>query len=268
MHRAPSRGDEEAPRPRSRSRQRSSGRQRLTFGRHFGRRYSEVAQSDPGYCRWALSIGHPQGDLRHFVQWLQRRNSAPEEYGDDDEGESEEEADDLEHEESSMPLGRYAPGPFFLNNVNDFSGILGRIQVQIEQAAARLGELRQRQVDKPERRVCSSEMLKLLIEQLPRVTYSASLFSGTPHPESCPICMEDFAAWESGQASEIVLTPCLHTFHVGCISGWLGKRHECPSCRWDITDLGEEQAMSSSSGVNRAAMRLPENLEIVVSDEE
>eukprot|EP00438_Fugacium_kawagutii_P017570 Skav222233 [mRNA] locus=scaffold3059:794:6204:- [translate_table: standard] len=92
----------------------------------------------------------------------------------------------------------------------------------------------------------SRNQLTTLIEQLPRVPFSASLFSGQTHQQSCPICMEDFGAWEAGSALEIVITPCFHTFHVGCISGWLGKRrglsHDCPTCRWDIRDSGEQQA--------------------------
>lgn len=55
------------------------------------------------------------------------------------------------------------------------------------------------------------------------------------------------------------MTPCFHTFHLGCIAGWLSRRHECPTCRWDIRDFGEEQAMSSSG-----CARVPENLQIVV----
>jgi len=226
----------------SRGRSRSSGRRgrlgvhtRLTFGRHVDRTYGEVLRTEPSYVEWALSVPRPQGDLRHFVAWLRLVMEVDE----DEEGAwSDSELFDEEEEEEE-------------EEEEDYSHHSAGHQIQA--------------LENQRRQRGSADMLKALIEQLPRVPFSANLFSGTPHPESCPICMEDFSAWEPGQPSEIVITPCLHTFHVGCISGWLGRRHDCPSCRWDIRDSGEQQAMSSSSsGLRR---RLSSNL-IEVSDDE
>merc|ERR1712151_622078 len=75
-----------------------------------------------------------------------------------------------------------------------------------------------------------------ILERLPQVAYSAELFSGEPHPESCPICMEDFGASEQLASSTILLTPCLHAYHEHCLRGWLEKNKNtfCPSCRWDL----------------------------------
>merc|ERR1712039_155386 len=79
-----------------------------------------------------------------------------------------------------------------------------------------------------------------ILARLPRVQYTAQHFSGEPYPEVCPICMEDFGpAADESKKDEIVLTPCLHPFHEHCLSGWLVKHSECPSCRWDVADNGE-----------------------------
>merc|ERR1712187_44306 len=67
-------------------------------------------------------------------------------------------------------------------------------------------------------------------------TYSASLFSGSPHPTTCPICMDDWTE----VSGDIVLTPCLHVFHETCLRGWLARCVDCPSCRWDISKLGDQ----------------------------
>merc|ERR1712032_1013622 len=79
-----------------------------------------------------------------------------------------------------------------------------------------------------------------LVAQLPRIAYSPQLFSGEPYQEACPICMENFDPSESDATDhQIVLTPCLHAFHEPCLSSWLRKHVECPSCRWDVTNTGE-----------------------------
>lgn len=228
----PSRSSRDRSRSSGGGRRRRRGFQtRLTFGRHADRTYGEVLRTEPSYVEWALSVPRPQGDLRHFVAWLRQMISDEDEEGpgawsDSDLFDEEEEEEDYSHHSAAgHPAAREA-------------------------------------LESQRRQRGSTDMLKAVIAQLPRVPFSANLFSGTPHPESCPICMEDFSAWETGQPSEIVITPCFHTFHVGC---WLGRRHDCPSCRWDIRDSGEQQAMSSSSsGLRR---RLSSKL-IEVSDDE
>eukprot|EP00927_Polykrikos_kofoidii_P080659 TRINITY_DN77581_c0_g1_i1.p1 TRINITY_DN77581_c0_g1~~TRINITY_DN77581_c0_g1_i1.p1 ORF type:complete len:315 (+),score=21.38 TRINITY_DN77581_c0_g1_i1:59-1003(+) len=80
------------------------------------------------------------------------------------------------------------------------------------------------------------------VDQLPRVPFKKDLFSGSPHPEECPICLEE---WQS-TSGEIVLTPCLHVFHVSCLGGWIVERNDCPTCRWDLKNTGEENALRTS----------------------
>ncbi|CAE7524612.1 rnf43, partial [Symbiodinium pilosum] len=246
--------------PRRRRRRRRDPR--LTFGRHNGMTYSEVARHHPGYVQWALSQPNPTGGLRTFVAWVRARQpqtsrSADEEVSCDSSG-SEVSLTGFEDDSDAAS----EPPPMQAQELD-----------QLMERAARLSEgmiqhLRRRLDpggDEPR-----PSRASVLVAELPRVRYSAGLFSGAPHPQSCPICMEDFTVWEAGQDAEIVMTPCLHTFHVGCLQGWLKRRPECPTCRWDITDLGAEKAFDSSCcNVPQARpFVLPSNLEIVVSDDE
>merc|ERR1712224_203819 len=97
--------------------------------------------------------------------------------------------------------------------------------------------------------------------RLPRVAYTAQLFSGDPYPVACPICMEDFGPCEDESSKqEIVLTPCLHPFHEHCLSGWLVKHRECPSCRWDVTDTGENSGQSASAELTPPQLLIPREL--------
>lgn len=103
-----------------------------------------------------------------------------------------------------------------------------------------------------------------VVKALPRVPFSTALFSGEPHPQSCPICMEDFEEVVSA-CRQIVLTPCFHVFHENCLRGWVVRRRECPSCRWDITNLGEKEALAQRVAALAAA---PPAGVIDISDDE
>lgn len=46
------------------------GQQRIQFGRHAGKSFEELAQADPGYCRWALVQPNPSGQLAQFTEYL------------------------------------------------------------------------------------------------------------------------------------------------------------------------------------------------------
>mmetsp|Transcript_20972 Transcript_20972/g.39409 ORF Transcript_20972/g.39409 Transcript_20972/m.39409 type:complete len:303 (+) Transcript_20972:80-988(+) len=292
-----SRSTSRRPRRRRRrdSRSRSSSRRsrrrgdalspRMTFGRHAGMRYHEVVQQYPGYVHWARSQSNPSGGLRQFVSWLERtygpdprRPRSP----DDDENEipSEEDFSDPE-----SPLGDDLEDDLGLADLDVFQLNIAQLMVQrmmgrqrqdgpfpsphARHPAAARDAVRPPLASQGSSGRRGSLRVSQLLDELPRLTYSVSLFSGNPHPESCPICMEDFAAWEAGQDTEIVMTPCLHTFHIGCVRGWLKRRPECPTCRWDITDLGAEKAFDSSCGdAPQVPQRAPDDLEIVVSDDD
>lgn len=74
---------------------------------------------------------------------------------------------------------------------------------------------------------------------LEKVPYREDIFEDgniDKHPESCPICLENFAV---GQ--DIVCTPCparaKHVFHQQCLSEWMRTTMTCPLCRHDMTTI-------------------------------
>merc|ERR1712187_129487 len=94
----------------------------------------------------------------------------------------------------------------------------------------------------PQQSVRSTSSVANILEQLPRIAHSAELFSGNPHPTTCPICMENW----TDVSSDIVLTPCLHAFHEKCLQGWMVRSIDCPSCRWDISKSGDQGRPASA----------------------
>ena len=53
---------------------------------------------------------------------------------------------------------------------------------------------------------------------------------------SCQFCLEEFASGE-----ELLVLPCFHRFHAGCVERWLQDHATCPSCRSDLEEnLGEQ----------------------------
>ncbi|MED6199945.1 hypothetical protein PIB30_080587 [Stylosanthes scabra] len=49
--------------------------------------------------------------------------------------------------------------------------------------------------------------------------------------KSCAVCLEDFEAKE-----EVMVTPCNHMFHEGCIVPWVTSKGQCPVCRFVIIE--------------------------------
>ncbi|CAJ1334320.1 unnamed protein product [Effrenium voratum] len=52
------------------------------FGKHKGRSFQEVAQSEPSYCAWALKMESPSGALQDFVTFLGGARKEPREVKD------------------------------------------------------------------------------------------------------------------------------------------------------------------------------------------
>ena len=46
---------------------------------------------------------------------------------------------------------------------------------------------------------------------------------------TCSICLEKY---EVGQ--KLRTLPCLHNFHAECVDNWLGRKANCPVCKFDI----------------------------------
>ena len=51
-------------------------------------------------------------------------------------------------------------------------------------------------------------------------------------PMTCNICLVDFK-----DGDMLKLLQCLHSFHVACIDGWLGKKSVCPECKFNIRSM-------------------------------
>eukprot|EP00928_Gymnodinium_smaydae_P080651 TRINITY_DN64306_c0_g1_i1.p1 TRINITY_DN64306_c0_g1~~TRINITY_DN64306_c0_g1_i1.p1 ORF type:complete len:311 (+),score=53.64 TRINITY_DN64306_c0_g1_i1:78-1010(+) len=247
---------------------RRTGRRRLTFGRHDGSTYLEVLRSDPGYCQWATRVPAPSGPLRHFANWVRRARQAQDlgtlggEDDDDNDEEDESEPDDDDEEEGDG-LQRMTPQLAALRHQlhQQLSAFLNAEENGGEPAAALARALLEAANTTGNAAAGAGSGLRgrgatEVVDALPRLTFSPALFSGTPYPDSCPICLDSFEE-AAGDEKFIVLTPCLHVFHSTCLTSWLQKKRECPSCRWDITDTGEQNILrsttSTSDGLSEAA---------------
>jgi len=54
--------------------------------------------------------------------------------------------------------------------------------------------------------------------------------------DTCPICLCDFASTDRN----LMALKCKHTFHDGCIREWLKRDVRCPTCRYNVANLGYE----------------------------
>mmetsp|Transcript_85523 Transcript_85523/g.238699 ORF Transcript_85523/g.238699 Transcript_85523/m.238699 type:complete len:265 (+) Transcript_85523:59-853(+) len=226
---------------RHRSRSRSADGHRFTFGRYQGQRYRDIHRGDPGYCQWALRVRHPSGALRDFIRWLRRQDSQREASRDSSEDSESDGIGDLQNSFRSLRDSIRALRDFEVR-IPDGVGE----DSDSDDGPEPRGDNREAHSNAPGVEASSQSVPRsradATLERLPRIAYSAELFSGSPHPDSCPVCMEDFGA----DGREIVLTPCLHVFHAPCLGSWLSRRSDCPSCRWDIRDTGERKALGSS----------------------
>lgn len=205
----------------------------LDFGRHAGRSYEEVFRRERSYVQWALRMTQPGGGLQHFQRWIRTR------MGNHVTSEEEFEGDvDPSDEEDESPV---------------------REGIQTYGTSDAGSESTEEEAEAPQARrhphqPCPADV----VAQLPRLAYSSRLFSGEPYPEACPICMENFEPAESGAMDrQIVLTPCLHAFHEPCLSSWFRKHVECPTCRWDVTNMGEVASHSPDNNTPGSAQPLP-----------
>lgn len=65
------------------------------------------------------------------------------------------------------------------------------------------------------------------LNSLPVRSYCAPVGSS---PQSCSICLEEFATDDS-----VRTLPCLHIFHLSCVDTWLSTNASCPVCKTVIT---------------------------------
>jgi len=263
-----------SPRRRSRSPAAAgSSRQLLGFGRHGNLTYAQVRRQQPGYCRWALNVSRPGGPLRQFQRWLRAVEAGGTAEGE--EGDEEEDDDDEDDDGSGSAdtvealLSRRGRVPTPMAHLRLQADVLRRVQEIFgrdddTEAEGDDAEGERRGPGRQPEGGAGVWNPAAIVSSLPRVQFTAALFSGDPYPESCPVCLEDFAPCsepENGPAPRsIVLTPCLHAFHAQCLLGCLQRSRDCPSCRWDVSDAGEEKAL--------ARRPEPPRGEVLISDEE
>lgn len=58
------------------------------------------------------------------------------------------------------------------------------------------------------------------IDFLPRICFDSA------EERQCAICLEDFSVGEF-----LTELPCLHFFHVSCVTNWFRRSTQCPLCR-------------------------------------
>lgn len=234
----------------------------MSFGRHQGLTYEEVLQQQPGYCQWALGLPRPFGDLRHFTTWLRQRQSG----GASPRGNGQNRGTDLDFGQAGPTAIETAIERFRSAELRSDESSSEGSDGEESSSPMRPRPPSPRQLPASSlassRRPGSARRSRWqdLVEALPRVDYDPKLFYGTPHPETCPICMED---WDPAEA-DIVLTPCFHVFHSSCLGGWVERSRDCPSCRWDISDTGESAALKTS----RSGASIPSGSVIHVQDDD
>lgn len=52
-------------------------------------------------------------------------------------------------------------------------------------------------------------------------------------PDTCPVCMESYKKGEL-----LMILPCMHKYHKGCIMPWLLQSGLCSVCRFNVLDSG------------------------------
>jgi len=72
------------------------------------------------------------------------------------------------------------------------------------------------------------------LEALKQVEFRLGLFDGSDLDGShlskeCFFCLEEY-----GQKQAVIVTPCRHTMHRGCLEKWLSKSRFCPMCRRNL----------------------------------
>ncbi|WVZ64672.1 hypothetical protein U9M48_014162 [Paspalum notatum var. saurae] len=130
---------------------------------------------------------------------------------------------------SRHPLQPYAP--FRIHHVHDSSG-----------SGANLNP-RQRREDPggltdEEFRVAMDQLRKQEYSQrgdsrgrLSRSARAEAPLATTEEEKACTICLDTFVPGE-----QVVVTPCDHMFHQGCITPWVKGHGNCPVCRFSLCE--------------------------------
>eukprot|EP00931_Biecheleriopsis_adriatica_P083299 TRINITY_DN56882_c0_g1_i1.p1 TRINITY_DN56882_c0_g1~~TRINITY_DN56882_c0_g1_i1.p1 ORF type:complete len:248 (-),score=28.12 TRINITY_DN56882_c0_g1_i1:157-813(-) len=77
--------------------------------------------------------------------------------------------------------------------------------------------------------VLDQSRLAHLLSELPRDTYDVNRHKDLIE---CEICLVEYE-----EGDELIRLPCLHLFHVNCVSPWLKKSKSCPVCQIDTLEV-------------------------------
>ncbi|KAJ1289357.1 hypothetical protein BS78_02G158100 [Paspalum vaginatum] len=134
-------------------------------------------------------------------------------------------------EHSRHPLQPYAP--FQIHHVHDSGG----------------ADLNQRQREDPG---LTDEEFRVAMDQLRKQEYRQRLLTRSARAEAppatteeekaCTICLDTFLPGE-----QVVVTPCNHMFHQGCITPWVKGHGNCPVCRFVLCERRNADAAVSST---------------------
>lgn len=65
----------------------------------------------------------------------------------------------------------------------------------------------------------------------------------------------------------VTLMPCLHTFCGGCLSDWVKRQKDCPSCRDNVVEVKKNSLINSLIenylAINSELKRNPEDLKVL-----
>eukprot|EP01023_Acetabularia_acetabulum_P006735 TRINITY_DN12833_c0_g1_i4.p1 TRINITY_DN12833_c0_g1~~TRINITY_DN12833_c0_g1_i4.p1 ORF type:complete len:327 (+),score=46.38 TRINITY_DN12833_c0_g1_i4:61-1041(+) len=103
---------------------------------------------------------------------------------------------------------------------------------RIEQELSRLMQITRGLRDQAEQSVFLSKppASKTTIKNLPRMKIDDQNLKELSGDQTCAVCMERFV-----KNDDVIVMPCKHPFHFGCVEPWLKQTNSCPTCRTELT---------------------------------
>ena len=91
------------------------------------------------------------------------------------------------------------------------------------------------------------------ISKLPRKKLDEEML-GREIKGKCTVCIDDV-----GLGDEVVVSPCKHCFHDGCVGLWLREHNTCPICRASVEGerAGQSQGNETASGLEAELSPMP-----------
>jgi hypothetical protein len=123
---------------------------------------------------------------------------------------------------------------FLYNMINNSQNVFGNFTENISNSFSNVvnesfNQEQQREPNNPTREIIIDKLKTVKLNEI--------------EEKDCPICLDEYNC-----QSQIILLPCLHSFHSSCIKKWLSKNVTCPICRKDIN---KENPKYPKSGYKR-----------------